>query len=685
MSREFREIKSFTIINITLYTLYLLMYQVLSANENVDLFALSLADLLEVKVNISSKNTETIRESSSSVTVFTQHDIAELGIGNWSGLLNQVPGFYNMMNAVEGNQSHIIIRGHAQKYANTLLLLINGHRINDDYTGGINYLIRYMELADVKRVEIIRGPGSAIYGSNAYSGVINIITQSQNRVAFSVGEFNTKKLLVSYTHKVKNWQLGATLSHYQDDGDFFTDVFDRSALQTTTKDPHDATQLRIYLQNDNTQVFGQYLGSDRKDYYLFRRLRDGVTEQDLRHQLLGFHHNIHKTEDVSLDFSGGYQKGKRKSLTALEPKGEAPFEKVDFLFGEYLTYRSYNIAIDGKYQWDELLLLNAGFSYVSSQVPDAFLQSNFDLYGDFELLPQVKTFNQDEQRIVLDKNRIITSAYVQAQWKLNGNINLTSGLRYDGYNDVDNVLMPRLGMIYQLDNQQTIKILYGEGYRAPSLGDLYDEESGLTIGSQTLNASEIKTLELAYFLSFSRGEVSTTIFHNKQSNLIGFKPDAFDNQVLDNVANNDAIGLEFTWLWQPITSIRVKGSITHLLKNKTVIGESLRLPTSEQISPKTYMNYSLDYKKQAWSFNINGTLRTSVNVLDDDSALWLINSHVQWQVSNQSKFMLTVKNLTDEDYATSSYSIIGSDSQNQPVQEYPARGRQAMLTYGYEF
>jgi outer membrane receptor for ferrienterochelin and colicins len=661
------------------------MSQALSANENVDLFALSLADLLEVKVNISSKNTETIRESSSSVTVFTQHDIAELGIGNWSDLLNQVPGFYNMMNAVEGNQSHIIIRGHAQKYANTLLLLINGHRINDDYTGGINYLIRYMELADVKRVEIIRGPGSAIYGSNAYSGVINIITQSQNRVAFSVGEFNTKKLLVSYTHKVKNWQLGATLSHYQDDGDFFTDVFDRSALQTTTKDPHDATQLRIYLQNDNTQVFGQYLESGRKDYYLFRRLRDGVTEQDLRHQLLGFHHNIHETEDVSLDFSGGYQKGQRKSLTALEPNGEAPFEKVDFLFGEYLTYKSYNIAIDGKYQWDELLLLNAGLSYVSSQVPDAFLQSNFDLYGDFELLPQVKTFNQDEQRIVLDKNRIITSAYVQAQWKLNGKINLTSGLRYDGYNDVDNVLMPRLGMIYQLDNQQTLKLLYGEGYRAPSLGDLYDEESGLTIGSQTLNASEIKTFELAYFLSLSRGEISTTIFHNKQSNLIGFKPDASDNQVLDNVANNDAIGLEFTWLWQPITSIRVKGSITHLLKNKTVIGESLRLPTSEQISPKTYMNYSLDYKKQAWSFNLNGTLRTSVNVLDDDSALWLINSHVQWQVSNQSKFMLTVKNLTDEDYATSSYSVIGSDSQNQPVQEYPARGRQAMLTYGYEF
>jgi outer membrane cobalamin receptor len=649
------------------------------------LFSLSLADLLKVTVNIASKNTETIRESSSSVTVFTQHDIDDLGIENWSDLFSQVPGFYNMMNVVEGNQSHIVIRGHAQKYANTLLVLLNGHRINDDYTGGINYLIRYMELADVKRVEIIRGPGSAIYGSNAYSGVINIITESQNRIAMSVGEFNTKKLLASYTHKLENWQLGATLSHYQDEGYLFTDVFDRNGLQTTTNDPHDATQLRLYLQNDKTQFFGQYLESERENYYLFRRLRDNVTELNLNHVLLGFHHKLYTTEKMLLDFSGGYQQGKRKSLTALTPKGESPFENVDFLFGEDFTYRSSNIALNVKYQMNESLLLNSGFSYVTSQVPDGFLQSNFNLYGDFEQLPKLVTFDQDEQRSVLDKNRIITSAYVQAQWKLNDKTNLTTGLRYDGYNDVDNVVMPRVGLIYQLDNQKTVKLLYGEGYRAPSLGDLYDEESGLTIGNLSLSASEIKTTELTYFQSFHQSEIIATFFHNEQSNLIGFKADSSDNQVLANVASNDALGFEFIWLWQPINNIRVKGSITHLWKNKTFLEENLSLPISEQISPDTYMNYSIDYKKQTWSFNVNGTWRTSVNVLNDDSALWLINGHLQWQVSNQSKLKLMVKNLTDEDYATSSYSVIGTNSQDIPVQEYPARGRQAMLTYDYEF
>jgi outer membrane receptor for ferrienterochelin and colicins len=673
------------VINKWIYALYLLFILPLSANDNTDLFALSLSDLRDVKVAIASKNTESIRETASSVTVFNYHDIAELGINNWTDLLSQVPGFYNMMNAVEGNQSHIIIRGHAQKYANTLLVLLNGHRINDDYTGGINYLIRYMDLADVQRVEIIRGPGSAIYGSNAYSGVINIITQSENRVAFSVGEFNAKKLLASYTHKLENWQLGATFSHYQDDGDLFTDVFDRNSLQNTTKDPHNATQLRVYLENEQTQFFGQYVESERQDYYLFRRLRDDVSEINQRHVLLGLNHNFYNTDTASLDFSGGYQQGKRKSLTALEPRGEAPLEDVDFLFGENFTYRSANLALDGKYQWGSSVLLNAGLSYVSSQVPKGFLQSNFDLYGDFEQLPDVITFDGDDQRVVLDKKRIITSLYLQAKWQLNDSFNLTTGLRFDGYNDVDNVVMPRIGLIYQVDNQQTIKLLYGEGYRAPSLGDLYDEENGLTIGSKSLKASEIRTTEIAYFLSLSHFEISSTLFYNKQSNLIGFTPDVSDKQVLANVANNEAQGGEFTWLWQPINNIRVKGSVTHLWKNQTTRGEYIGLPTSEEIAPNTYMNYSIDYKKKAWSFNLNGTWRSSVKVLIDEDDLWLVNSHVQWQLTHQSTLKLTVKNLTDINYDTSSYSILGTNNQNQSVQGYPARGRQTMLTYGYQF
>ena len=171
--------------NLIKYFLFTLLFIpfLCSGEESIDLFDLSLTDLLNLKVSIASKNDETIKNSPSSVTIFTRNDIDKMGITSWTELISQVPGFYSMVNPVEGNQSHIVMRGHAQTYANTLLILLNGHRVNDDYTGGINFFIQFMDLADVERVEIIRGPGSSIYGSNAFSGVINILTKPQNKIS----------------------------------------------------------------------------------------------------------------------------------------------------------------------------------------------------------------------------------------------------------------------------------------------------------------------------------------------------------------------------------------------------------------------------------------------------------------------------------------------------------------------
>uniref|UniRef100_UPI0035617EFA TonB-dependent receptor plug domain-containing protein n=1 Tax=Shewanella sp. TaxID=50422 RepID=UPI0035617EFA len=130
-------------------------------NPNIDLFSLSMEELLAVTVSVSNKKETKITVSPSSVSLFSQQDISALGVTNLIELLHYVPGFYLAFSPVESNQSYLVTRGHAQKYANTVLFLLNGRRINEDYTGGINYLIRNFNLKNVKRVEIIRGTGSA--------------------------------------------------------------------------------------------------------------------------------------------------------------------------------------------------------------------------------------------------------------------------------------------------------------------------------------------------------------------------------------------------------------------------------------------------------------------------------------------------------------------------------------------
>lgn len=654
------------------------------AEESTDLFEMSLSQLLSLKVSIASKNDETIKNSPSSVTIFTKNDIDKMGITSWTELFSQVPGFYNMVNPVEGNQSHVVMRGHAQTYANTLLILLNGHRLNDDYTGGINYFIQFMDLADVKRVEVIRGPGSSIYGSNAFSGVINILTGPEDNITGGVGDFGAKKVLVNKSHSFGDWKLGASLSLFKDDGYHYNDVFDRNEIQSTTKDPRESSQIRAYLTHSNTKLFAQYLKTKRSDYYLFRRLRDGVNNLELEHFIFGLDQKLFNSNTTTWDFSASYQQGTRLELGSLIPQGEVPFDQADFLFGTDLKYHAVDFTLDGKYKLSEELLFNAGLSYSQSQVPDAYVRSNFDIYGDSSQLPEVVTFDQDEQRTVLDKKRKLSGAYLQTQWQISQTLQVTAGLRYDGYNDIKSALMPRFALVNNINDSQTIKFLYGQAYRAPSLGDMYDEESGLTIGSQDLKASEMNTTEFVYLHSFSQSQLTATFFSNEQTNIIGFQADENGNQALDNIAENEAHGIELEIIWQPIDSIKLVSSATHLSKNKTKLDSPSELPKSEDIAPDSLMSFSAYYQYDNWSFNINGNWRSKVKVLKSGS-LWLLNSHIKNQLTKPLSLTLTVSNLLDTSYSTSSHTSIGIDENDRNVQSFPSRGRQAMLKAHYTF
>ena len=669
--------------NLIKYFLFTLLFIpfLCSGEESIDLFDLSLTDLLNLKVSIASKNDETIKNSPSSVTIFTRNDIDKMGITSWTELISQVPGFYSMVNPVEGNQSHIVMRGHAQTYANTLLILLNGHRVNDDYTGGINFFIQFMDLADVERVEIIRGPGSSIYGSNAFSGVINILTKPQNKISVGLGDFGAQKLLINTSHTLGDWQLGASLSLFKDDGYHYNDVFDRNEIQTTTRDPRESTQLRAYLTHKDTKLFAQLLDTKRSDYYLFRRLRDGVNILELQHFMAGIDQRIYNSETMSWDISTSYQQAKRRELGALVPKGEVPFEQVGFLFGTDFKYHAIDFALNGKYQLNEDFKINTGLSYSQSQVPDAYLRSNFDIYGDSSQLPEVITFDQDEQRTVLDKKREISSAYLQTQWQVTSALQMTAGLRYDGYNDINSALMPRFALVHHLNEKQTIKFLHGQAYRAPSLGDMYDEESGLTQGSQDLEASEISTTEIVYLHLYTQSQFTATLFSNRKTNIIGYKANENGIHALDNIAKNNVEGVELELIWQPIDSFRLVSSATHLSKNKTHLEQSSGLPKSEDLSPDSLLNFSAYYQYQSWSFNLNGNWRSKVKVLDEGS-LWLLNSHIKNQLSKEVSLSLTISNLLDESYATSSHTSLGVD---ENVQAFPARGRQTILKLSYNF
>ncbi|MDQ7090431.1 MAG: TonB-dependent receptor plug domain-containing protein [Methylococcales bacterium] len=145
-----------------------------------DLIDMDLSDLEEVMVSVATKTNKNIKTVPSSVTVFTAVEIRSMGIKSVQELLNFVPGFQSTRESRVNQGSMVSARGASTPQTSyNILFMLDGHRLNDVSSGGAMIANRYLTTANIKQIEVIRGPGSALYGTNAFSGVVNIITKDQ--------------------------------------------------------------------------------------------------------------------------------------------------------------------------------------------------------------------------------------------------------------------------------------------------------------------------------------------------------------------------------------------------------------------------------------------------------------------------------------------------------------------------
>ena len=143
-----------------------------------DIFDLSIAELMQVRISLATKTEETVLTVPSTITVFDQADIQALGVKNAYDVMNFVPGFQ----MTRGDWVGAVPKEHARGvYLDNgyILVMINGDRLNEISFGKASVYTPHIPTEIIERIEVIRGPGSALYGSNAFLGVLNIITKQQ--------------------------------------------------------------------------------------------------------------------------------------------------------------------------------------------------------------------------------------------------------------------------------------------------------------------------------------------------------------------------------------------------------------------------------------------------------------------------------------------------------------------------
>lgn len=142
-----------------------------------------------------SKKEQAISESPSAVSIITEEDIRAYGAANIPDLLRNVPGVDVM--AISATDYNVNVRGFNKDASHKLLVLIDGRSVNLDFMGIVLWESLPVTMEEIKRIEIVKGPGSAIWGGNAYSGIINIVTKRPlealgTTASLSSGEKNTQ-------------------------------------------------------------------------------------------------------------------------------------------------------------------------------------------------------------------------------------------------------------------------------------------------------------------------------------------------------------------------------------------------------------------------------------------------------------------------------------------------------------
>lgn len=486
--------------------------------------------LLEEKFVITpTKTKKKITQAPSIISVITADEIKNMGARNLNDVLYTVPGFGLQMSRGFG-RSEFEVRGVGTNNSEKVLVLIDGHKINNPFFGGATTYTTNMPVDNIKRVEVIRGPGSALYGANAFMAVINIITKKAkdvNGAKFTAarGSFDTWRGNILFGNQpADKLKVSGSLDYFDTDGAHLE--VHRDALYVgpppfiiqpgTSMAPGRTDRwVKRYGVDLNFEYGELFLKTNFLDvkHGAFVGVRNALsdeTEMKFKQYFaeLGFDHAFNK--DSSLSAKVYYDQFDTEMLFELYPEGYTvtlpPVVGRTYTYPNGLftrpSFKNRTVGINLQWEYkpfkDNQLLI--GF------VHEQITQYNVETRGNFD--PQTWGAYLDSNPLFRDMtasrsfnrpaDRRVQALYIQDDWEINKYLNLTLGVRRDDYSDFGHAVSPRTGLTIHPTENMDIKLLYGRAFRAPNFEELFNQNNVAVLGNPNLDAEKINTYEAGF-------------------------------------------------------------------------------------------------------------------------------------------------------------------------------------------
>lgn len=589
------------------------------------------ADTLADITVTATRNEIMLREAPGSVSIITRQDIAQKGAENVFDAIRDAPGV-SLQGIGTGGRKTISLRGMESRHT---LMLVDGKRIpasNDVIGPNTDYQYDWVPVDQIDRIEVVRGPMSVLYGSDALGGVVNIITRKAgqewsgdarltSRLSGSDEGGDGHDLELNVSGGVHdNVQLSIGGQHARRSA-----VTSQLFPNTSAIEGRDKQQLS--LQADWQPAAGHNLtlehttGQEQRWY-------DTVTRTSAPYQS---QYDIDRVQ-TSLGWKGHVGNAKT-SLRAYQ-------SKVD------ITNSATNgVAATDPQKLDEQVLEGStGFALGDKQFVTAGLEQRS------ETLTHPKLAGGSDEATT-------KSAYVQDEIELSGRTHLTLGVRQDDHEVFGGETSPRASVVWDANDQLTLKASYGHGFRAPTIkqsSDGYSFQAGriLIKSNPDIQPETSDALELGGNYSKGRFNLNATVFDSKVKNLI------------DTRLNRTLAGGVQEWVYDNIDEARLRGVE---LSSETRLRDNLKLNASYQYldakdgddqrlerRPRHTVAAGVEWEKNGWQTSLRAehlagqviaSPTTGVPSDVPDYTLW--NAGVRKPLGKHLELGVGLENLTD--------------------------------------
>jgi len=515
----------------------LLCSRLLQANETPDFGMLSLEELLNVQVTSTSRREESQHLAPGIITVITSQEMKKYGSRHIRDVLDRLVGM-EVLGSHQDPHSKMSIRAfNTSHHESHVLVLLNGRPVRQATDGGLNsdlYLGFPVNIVD--RIEVIRGPGSVIYGSNAVTGVVNIITKdaskaiNETQVDVQAGSFNRKQVQLSTLFGNTDYSVNLGLNYISSNGDTVHGMTDEDGNSGSYEAGQDSKNVVIAGNYKNFTLNYMYMANDLES--ASSAFQFPSQEILLKRYFLdvGYLYEITDGWDISFNYTLS------KDSADWQINEAAGFNRSD------ADSKLYEVILRGNIS--EKLNILFGASRVKNEsgfqrgLPQGTTLDNDIVYS------QIDYMFSDKQKLILG-----------AQW------NKPSNYKSD--------VAPRLGFIQGFGDNWWLKLLYSEAYRSPTMVELNLNAPQLK-GNPGLSPETVETYDAQILYQNAKMSLGLTLYKSKLNNLIIRVPGTPTRH--DNQGYVEFEGVEFEGKYEASENLDFTGNFSYQ-NNETDAGD----------------------------------------------------------------------------------------------------------------